>query len=119
MLMTFQNLTASVMSVVSNVVFSQTLSKKIPQYAPSVDARAALHAGSDAHAVRNLVLGHEDELVGVLQAYSEGLRNIFYLLVGVSGVAIVASSGMGWVDVRKTVAKAKNSNEQAEQVSVV
>jgi hypothetical protein len=96
-----QNLGTSVFIVLSNTVFTQTLTRAIREYAPSVPPKAALAAGSDPRAVRALVAAYEDELEGVLLAYSEGLRNIFYLLVGISVVAVLLSLGMGWVDVRK------------------
>lgn len=117
MLMLFQNLSGSVGGVISNVIFSQSLIEKLPRYAPSVDVKAALWVGSGASAVRDLVADHEEELAGVLQAYSEGLRNIFYFLVGVSGVAVAASLGMGWVDVRTTTRPLKDTT-QAELVGV-
>ena len=40
-------------------------------------------------------------LYGVLLAYTEGLRNIFCFLVGMSVISFLMSFGMGWVDVRK------------------
>ncbi len=97
----FQNLGAAINVVIGNVIFSQTLSSTIPRYAPSVSPKAALDAGSGATAVRNLVIGHEDELPGVLRAYSQSLRNVFYFLVGLTVVMLLASGGMGWKDVRK------------------
>jgi hypothetical protein len=96
-----QNFGSSVGIVLSNTIFTETLTRAIPHYAPSVSPQAALDAGSGAGAVRHLVVGHEDDLKGVLLAYSESLRNIFYFLVGMSAIAVVASLGMGWVDVRK------------------
>jgi hypothetical protein len=96
-----QNLGTSIIIVLSNTIFTQTLTRAIREYAPSVPPQAALAAGSDPRAVRALVAAYEDELEGVLLAYSEGLRNIFYLLVGMSIVAVLLSLGMGWVDVRK------------------
>jgi hypothetical protein len=97
----FQNLGTAIGIVIANTIFAQTLTKAAPGYAPSVSAEAALDAGSGAGAVRALVTGHEEELGGVLRAYSESLRNIFYFLVALSGIAVIASLGMGWVDVRK------------------
>jgi hypothetical protein len=102
-----QNFGVSIGIVISNVAFAQTLTKAVPKYAPSVTGQAALDAGSDAHAVRHLVVGHEDELNGVLMAYSESLRNVFYFLVAMAGLSIVLSLGMGWVDVRKKKEGAK------------
>jgi hypothetical protein len=66
-----------------------------------VPPQAALDAGSGAGAVRALLpIGHEAELDGVLRAYSESLRNVFYLLTGIACLAVAVSSGMGWKDVR-------------------
>ncbi|KAH6611957.1 efflux pump protein [Boeremia exigua] len=98
----FQNFSVSIAAVVSNTIFSQTLAATIPKYAPSVSPAAALEAGSGASAVRDIIpIGHADELDGLLRAYSESLRNIFYLLAGLAVLATVASSGMGLKDVRK------------------
>ena len=87
--------------MIANTIFSQTLTSVIPRNAPSVSPQAALNAGSGADAVRSLVpAGGEGELVGILRAYSESLRNVFYFLVGISALAALMSLGMGWKDVR-------------------
>jgi hypothetical protein len=96
-----QNLGGAVVVVLSDVIFAQTLTKRVPQYAPSVSPQAVLDAGSGAEAVRALVEGHLEDLDGILRAYSEGLRNIFYFLIGISVVSVFVCLGMGWVDVRK------------------
>ena len=100
MLIFFQNLGNSVVIVIVNTIFAQSLTTFMPRYAPSVSTEATLNAGSSASGVRNLAAGHEDELNGVLHAYSDSLRNIFYFLVGMSGLAVLASLGMGWKDIR-------------------
>lgn len=98
----FQNFSTSVAGVIGNTIFAQTLTAAIPKYAPSVSPSAALKAGSGAGAVRDIVpAAHKDELDGVLMAYSESLRNVFYFLVGLAVLATVVSFGMGWKDVRK------------------
>lgn len=101
MLIFFQNLGTSAATVIANTIFTQTLASAVPRYAPSVSPGATLSAGSGASAVRNLVAGHEDELNGVLKAYSESLRNVFYFLAGMSVLAVVLSLGLGWKDVRR------------------
>lgn len=113
----FQNLGTSIGVVLSTVAFTQTLAKVTPIYAPSVSSQAALDAGSGARAVRDLVKGHEDELNGVLRAYSESLRNVFLMLVGFSCLAVVLSIGMGWLDVRtkEEVTKSGDGEAQMEQ----
>jgi hypothetical protein len=114
-----QNFAISVIVVLSNTIFAQTLTSVIPQYAPSVPPQAALDAGSDAGAVRHLVDGHEEELNGLLLAFSDSLRNIFYFLVGISAVGVIASLGMGWVDVRKKQEETKTSEDVEVQTEKV
>ncbi|RAQ98940.1 sterol glucosyltransferase [Stemphylium lycopersici] len=97
----FQNLGTSIAIVIANTIFSQTLTSVIPRYAPSVSPQAALDAGSGADAVRSLIPAvSKNELAGVLRAYSESLRDVFYFLVGVAALAAFVSLGMGWKDVR-------------------
>lgn len=111
-----QNLGSAVTIVLSNVIFAQTLTKRVSEYAPSISPQAVLDAGSGAGAVRGLVAGHEGDLNGILRAYSEGLRNIFYFLVGISFVSVFMGLGMGWVDVRKKP-EAKKTVEDVEEQS--
>ena len=93
----FQSLGASITIIIANTIFSQTLTSAIPRYAPSISPSAASHAGAGAGAVRALVpAGHEGELSGLLRAYSESLRNVFYFLVGAACLATILSLGMGW-----------------------
>jgi hypothetical protein len=113
----FQNFSTSVAGVLSNTVFAQTLTRSIPRYAPSVSPAEALRSGSGASAVRDIVpAGHEEELEGLLTAYSISLRNVFYFLTGLALLATVASFGMGWKDVRKKEdpAKALASEKSSE-----
>ncbi|KAI4937717.1 hypothetical protein J4E85_000152 [Alternaria conjuncta] len=99
----FQNLSTSIAVVIANTIFSQTLRSAITRYAPTISPQAAIDAGSSASAVRALVpLG---ELDGVLRAYSEGLRDVFYFLVGIACLATLASLGMGWKDIRNKRSK--------------
>ncbi|CAO2654663.1 Nn.00g113960.m01.CDS01 [Neocucurbitaria sp. VM-36] len=113
-----QNLGTSITIVISNTIFAQTLTSRIPRYAPSVSPQAALDAGSGAGAVRDLVAGHEEELNGVLRGYSESLGNVFYFLVGLAGLALVLSAGMGWKDVRKSSEGNKSEDAALEEDSV-
>jgi hypothetical protein len=119
LLIFLQNFGTAIGVVLSNTIFAQTLTKVIPQYAPSVSPQAALDAGSGAGAVRHLVQGHEEDLYGLLLAFSESLRNIFYFLVGLSCVALVASLGMGWVDVRKKPDEKKVTEDVELQTETV
>lgn len=115
-----QNLGTSISVVLSNTIFTETLTSRITTYAPSVSSQAALEAGSGAGAVRALVRGHEEELDGVLRAYSESFRNVFYFLVGAALCALVVSTGMGWKDVRKKAPKtpSQGNDEDVHKLEV-
>jgi hypothetical protein len=113
----FQNFSISVAVVISNTIFTQTLVSKVPLYAPSVAPEAVLKAGSGAYAVRHVLpAGHEGELGGLLRAYSESLRNVFYFLVGLAVLATVLGGGLGWRDVRKKGKGEKGDGESGEEV---
>jgi hypothetical protein len=106
MLIFFQNLGTAITIVIANTIFAQTLTSTVPRYAPSISPHAALEAGSGAGAVRALVpAGHQEHLDGVLRAYSESLRNIFYFITGIACLAAFVSLGMGWKDVRNKQGK--------------
>ncbi|KAI4713763.1 hypothetical protein J4E89_001210 [Alternaria sp. Ai002NY15] len=108
----FQNLSTSIAVVIANTIFAQTLRSAITRYAPMISPQAAVDAGSSASAVRALVpLG---ELDGVLRAYSEGLRDVFYFLVGIACLATLASLGMGWKDIRDKRSKTDMNVEMDE-----
>ncbi|KAF2451175.1 efflux pump protein [Karstenula rhodostoma CBS 690.94] len=113
-----QNLAGAIFLVVANTIFTQSLIKKLGQYAPSVSPQAALEAGSSADAVRKLVDPSKPwEVDGVLNAYSESLKNIWLMLVAFAGLAFICAFGMGWVDVRKKNAD-KEEKEREEESAV-
>lgn len=113
----FQNFGTSVAGVISNTIFTETLTAKIPIYAPSVSVEDILNAGSGSSAVRGVIPeGHADELDGLLKVYSDGLRNVYYFLVGLAVSTTVVSLGMGWKDVRK---KQGHDTEQSKEDSTV
>ncbi|KAF1960439.1 efflux pump protein, partial [Byssothecium circinans] len=108
-----QNLTAAIFLVVANTIFTQSLIKKLGQYAPSVSTQAALDAGSGADAVRKLVAPDKPwEMEGVMTAYSESLKNIWLMLVAFACLSFISAFGMGWIDVRK-----KKEGEDSEKRS--
>ncbi|KAL5379303.1 hypothetical protein DPSP01_008575 [Paraphaeosphaeria sporulosa] len=116
-----QNLAGAIFLVVANTIFTQSLIKKLGQYAPSVSPQAALEAGSSADAVRKLVDPSKPwELDGVLNAYSESLKTIWLMLVAFAGLAFICAFGMGWVDVRKKKSgnEEKNGSENEEESAV-
>jgi hypothetical protein len=98
----FQNFGSSVAGVLANVIFTETIVEVIPRYAHSISPQDVLNTGSGAAALRNLVSeGQEEDMEGVLRAYSKSLRNVFYFVTGLAALATLVSLGMGWKDVRK------------------
>jgi hypothetical protein len=42
-----------------------------------------------------------DKIEGVLLAYNEGIRNVFYLAAGTAGTVLIFCWGTGWKSVKK------------------
>lgn len=102
LLIFIQNLSASIVIIIGNTIFTQSLLSKLARYAPSISPQEALKAGGSVDAVRQLVpSGKETELNGILRAYSESLGNVWYLLVGFAVGGFLFAWGTGWRDVRK------------------
>lgn len=92
-----QSLGTAITLAVSDAIFQGSLQSELPKQAPSADVAAIVAAG--ATHFRSIV--EEEDLPGVLAAYSKSLGRVFYLAAGVSGLGLVTSLGMGWVDVSK------------------
>jgi hypothetical protein len=96
-----QNFASAVFLVVSNVIFTQSLTSEIRAHAPSVSLEAALAAGASPSAVRALVPAGSPELGGVLLAFSNSVDKVFYLTIACCLGGLFSALGMGWVDTRK------------------
>lgn len=96
-----ENLVAAIFTIVGNVVFTQTLTRRVSVLAPSVSPEAALAVGGGAEAVRALLPPGSPELDGLLLAFSDSVNAVFYLLTALAVVSFTAAWGMGWVDIRK------------------
>ncbi|KAI0525521.1 major facilitator superfamily domain-containing protein [Xylaria bambusicola] len=102
-----QTFSAAVLVVVGNTVFTQTLISETLRLVPSISPAEVLQAGGSAEAIRKLALPGTPELAALLQAFSNSFDTVCYLMVALAGISILASFGMGWVDVRKTKPEAK------------
>lgn len=96
-----ENLVAAIFTIVGNVIFTQTLTRRVSVLAPSVSPGAALAVGGGAEAVRSLLPPGSPELDGLLLAFSDSVNAVFYFLAALAVVSFTAAWGMGWVDVRK------------------
>ena len=85
--------------------FSNGLTKGLQTFAPDISVETVIAAG--ASAVREVV--PMPELAGVLLAYNQAVRHVFYLAAGAASVTLVFCWGMGW----KSVKKARDVNTEA------
>ena len=96
-----ENLTAAIFTIVGNIIFTQTLTRRVSVLAPSVNPEAVLAVGGSAEAVRALLPSGSPELPGLLLAFSDSVNAVFYLLTTLAAISFTAAWGMGWVDIRK------------------
>ena len=101
-----QSLGTAITLAISDAIFQGSLQSELPKQAPSADVAAIVAAG--ATHFRSIV--KEQDLPGVLGAYSISIDRVFYLAVGISGLGLVTSLGMGWVDVSKKRRGADNDD---------
>lgn len=83
---------------VCNTLFSTSLTEKLAEEAPSMNADLIIASG--ATAFRTIV--PEALLPAVLRAYVESIDLTFYVAVGLGAVAFAAAWGMGWIDTKET-----------------
>ncbi len=91
-----QSLGTAILLAVSNAIFQGALQSELPKNAPLADAAAITAAG--ATRFRDFV--GERDLPGVLAAYSLAIDRVFYLAAGVSGLAVLTSLLLGWINIR-------------------
>ncbi|KAI0851731.1 MFS general substrate transporter [Daldinia vernicosa] len=101
-----QNLSAAVMTVISQTILTNSLIDIIPQDAPGVDPQVVISAGTTAAALAQAV--GQEQLPGVLWAYSHALRRIWYFAAGIAVPTFVAGWFLGWDNIRE---KAKRDKE--------
>lgn len=82
---------------VCNTLFSTSLTEKLAEEAPSMNADLIIASG--ATSFRTIV--PEALLPAVLKAYVESIDLTFYVAVGLGAVAFAAAWGMGWIDTKK------------------
>lgn len=116
-----QSFGAAISIVIATTIFTQTLIDKVTKYTPSISPQLVLAAGGGPDALRALVRPgprHDEELMGLLTAYTDSLRNVFYLLVAFAVVAFAFSWAMGWNDIRKKDADKEKEGSKASEEKV-
>ncbi|KAK6359414.1 hypothetical protein TWF696_000574 [Orbilia brochopaga] len=86
----FNSLGGAISISITQNIFTNTLLKELPKYAPNVDAQFIVDIG--ATAVRIAV--QAADLAGVIFAYNEAIVTAFILAIAVGGFAFICSLGM-------------------------
>ncbi|OTB12248.1 hypothetical protein K445DRAFT_66614 [Daldinia sp. EC12] len=102
-----QNLSAAVMTVISETILTNSLRDIIPLDAPGVNPQAVINAGTTAAALAQAV--GQDQLPGVLWAYSHALQRIWYFAAGLAVPPFVAGWCFNWDNVRQKAMKDKEA----------
>lgn len=102
-----QSLGPAIALTLCQLIFYSSLETQLPRQAPNADAAEIIRVG--ATAFRGVVA--EEDLRGVLVAYSNSISRAFYLVAALAAACGLVLWGMGWVNL-----KAKKPEEvDAEQ----
>ncbi|KAJ5114045.1 hypothetical protein N7456_002579 [Penicillium angulare] len=107
-----QTFGGSIFLAVAEVIFAQGLRRKIPEYAPSVNAEAVIQAG----ATRFREVVSAQDLPAVLLAYAKSIDQVFYLNTALSCAQFVFAWGVGWRSVKKGREEEKNERNNGSQL---
>jgi hypothetical protein len=94
----------------AQLIFSQGLNSGLAKYAPTVVSETVIVAG--ATAFRHVVT--EQQLPGVVKAYSVAVSHTFYLATGCAAAWFCFSWGMGWYSIKKKKEEAVTNAAVAE-----
>ena len=85
---------------ISQAVFQHGILKGIKMRAPQVDGHILLKGGAtDLYAL--LASMNQQRLIGpVLQAYADGTRSVFWVVMACAAAAFVAACGLRWKSVK-------------------
>ena len=92
-----QTFGSSLFLAFSQTAFTNSLKTALRTFAPDIDVTTLLVAG--ASALREVV--PQGSLSGVLLAYNQALKHVFYITAGTAVATFVFYWGMGWKNVKK------------------
>ncbi|KAI1074270.1 MFS general substrate transporter [Whalleya microplaca] len=92
-----QSLFPAVLLTLCNLILVENLKTQLPEHAPGVNPSTIVKAG--ATNFRSTV--GSGDLPGVLDAYSNSMNRVFYLVAALAAVSSIFIWGMGWKDLRK------------------
>ncbi|KAK3358748.1 putative MFS multidrug transporter [Lasiosphaeria hispida] len=98
----------------AQTVFTNSLRALIPVYAPSVDPRAVIAAGTTHEGLATV---DESNVAGVLLAVCKSVNRVFYMTTGAAFAAFCFAWGIGWRNIRecKDGGEGKGGQECADE----
>lgn len=107
-----QNFGGAIFLTVASVIFTADVRRELEKRFPELDAQKIIDAGG--RGIENVV--PMASIPGILDVYNHGVVSVFYLLVALGAVMLVASCGMEWGDVRAK--KEDDSQTEVEETRV-
>jgi MFS transporter, DHA2 family, glioxin efflux transporter len=98
MLLFFQAMGGALMVSAAETGFTNTLIRKLVEYAPGIDVAHVLNTG--ASELRATFSG--DELTAILASYTDGLQVSFSIVIALTGLATLAGLAMPWKSIKST-----------------
>lgn len=79
------------MAIATAVSFNRLIAA-LPTSAPTIDPKQVIHTG----ATELRAVFPQEEIVGILMAYMEGIKSAFAVAIGMAGIALVFSLINPW-----------------------
>lgn len=112
----FQSLGGTIFYAVAQTVFQEGIISGMRRNAPDVDPQAIINSG--ASNIRQALerSGHSADIVAVLNAYNDGLRNTFYVSLAGAACVMIVSLAFTWKRIKKGDEKQDvKANEEVDQ----
>ena len=87
---------------VSQAVFNHGMLHEIAELAPQIDGQILLNSGATNLRTLLASIGQQQSIGPVLQAYAEGTRDVFWLIMACATTAFIAACGLRWRSLKKS-----------------
>jgi hypothetical protein len=95
-----QTIGGTIFIAIAQTVFQHGILQGINTRAPQLDPRAFLQNGATNINEVLAASHHEDLLQQVLESYTDGVRNVYWVVTSCAAVALVAAYGLRWKSIK-------------------
>jgi hypothetical protein len=95
-----QTIGGTIFIAIAQTVFQHGILQGINTRAPQLDPRAFLQNGATNINEVLAASHHEDLLQQVLESYTDGVRNVYWVVTSCAAVALVAACGLRWKSIK-------------------